>query len=201
VALPLSTATLIAGIVAAVGSTAVGVAAIIFAWRNMKATLSQQRQMAADERLWVEQRKVYQELAEWLAAHHLAGSDDPLYQPDVLSPYTSDPGQELEAKIRLFAIDSVATALSQLRGKAYFEIRVSQMFEAAMTSGGEFENHSFSKMMDWQHPNDAQRILDKARKEWDMVRQDLEIALRKVYQPSRNQSLSPRPWRGLMAPP
>jgi hypothetical protein len=81
-----ATATLVAGVVTAAGSTAVGISAIVFAWRNMKATLRQQRQMATDERLWHEQRKFYQDLAEWLVEHHLAGTDDPLNQPNVLLP-------------------------------------------------------------------------------------------------------------------
>lgn len=37
------TATLIAGLAAAVGSTAVGVMVIVFAWHNTKATLHQER--------------------------------------------------------------------------------------------------------------------------------------------------------------
>ncbi len=154
-ALPLSTATLIAGIVTAVGSTAVGVSAIVFAWRNVKVTLRQQRLIAADQRLWEAQRKVYQELAEWLAAHHLAGADDPFNQPNVLLPYTSDPGLELQAKARLFAVDPIVTALSRLRDDAIVEAKLSKIFKNAIEYGGMFEDYSLSKMMQWKHPNDA----------------------------------------------
>jgi hypothetical protein len=37
---------------------------VVVAWRNTQATLRQQRTMAADERLWQEQREVYRQLAE-----------------------------------------------------------------------------------------------------------------------------------------
>jgi len=200
-ALPLSTATLIAGIVTAVGSTAVGVSAIVFAWRNVKVTLRQQRLLAADQRPWEAQRKVYQELAERLAAHHLAGADDPFNQPNVLLPYTSDPGLELQAKARLFAVDPIVTALSRLRDDAIVEAKLSKIFKNAIEYGGMFEDYSLSKMMQWKHPNDAQRQLDKLREDWDAARQDLEIALREVYRPNLHQSPSPPRWPGLMSPP
>lgn len=201
VALTSATATLVAGVVTAVGSTAVGVSAIFFAWRNMKATLRQQRQMAADERLWAEQRTFYQELAEWLVDHHLAGSGDPLYQPNVLLPYTSDPGQALEAKARLFAADPIVAALLQLRDSGYSEAKVSEIFKAAMTSDKPFADHSLAKTMGWENPNDAQRELDRLRARWSDARRDLEEALRDLFQPELSRTASVPAWRGLMSPP
>jgi hypothetical protein len=196
------TATLIAGIVTAMGSTAVGISAIAFAWHNMKATLRQERTMAAEGRIWEQRRAVYQELAEWLAGHHLAGSDDPLSDPaDYLSSHTEDPGQELEAKVRLFGNDQVAAGVSHLREKAYAEDKILRAFKTAMAYPGSFEESSDSEKWHWKHPNDAQQLLNTKRQDWAASRQHLETTLREVYQPTQDRAPSRPAWRGLMSPP
>jgi hypothetical protein len=53
------TATLLASIIAASGSTLVGVAAVVFAWRQNVRTLMQQRRMAIEERLWQRREELY----------------------------------------------------------------------------------------------------------------------------------------------
>jgi hypothetical protein len=97
-------ATLVAGIVAALGSTGVGIAAICFAWLNTKATLTQQRAMATDERTWQDRRAAYQEIAEWLIKHQTIIPQGVNWKKGTLViRETADPGPELEAKARLHA--------------------------------------------------------------------------------------------------
>lgn len=69
-------ATLIAGIATAVGSTAVFISVVVFDPSSARAALHQQRLMAEHYRRWDQQRAVYQQLAEWLAGHRLAGRGD-----------------------------------------------------------------------------------------------------------------------------
>ncbi len=208
IALSLADATLIGGLVTGLASAAVGGAAIAFAWRSTANTLRQQRDLAADERKWRDQRSTYQELAQWLAANHLLGSDDPFYEPNVLSSWTFDPGQELEAKARLLAAKPVVDAVIQLRDKAKYEKILTDMFRAAMEahidSSVDFKDHSFSKTLKWNHPNDAQKQIDEARQAWDSARTQLEDALRDVFKPPDElpgstkaqpfDTMSPGPW-------
>lgn len=56
------TATLIASIVAAVGSATVGVTAVMFSWRTSRAALRQQEQLIAAEKLWERRADTYVDL-------------------------------------------------------------------------------------------------------------------------------------------
>jgi hypothetical protein len=62
------TATLVASIVTAGGSTLVGLGAIVLAWRHNLSTLLQQRQMASDERLGDRRIELYVQIIEVVAA-------------------------------------------------------------------------------------------------------------------------------------
>ena len=98
-----ATATLIAGIVAAVGSTTVGVVALVIAAKNTKRTLVQQREEAEfsrrasaeeearrrehewqktlDQRLWDRRTETYLSLLAWL------GDDAPTIPFEYIEPY------------------------------------------------------------------------------------------------------------------
>lgn len=69
------TATLIAAIVTALGSTIVGTAAVLFAWRQNVKTLIQQRQMALDERLGDRRIELYLAILEILLAKSALGAE------------------------------------------------------------------------------------------------------------------------------
>ena len=69
------TATLIAAIVTALGSTIVGTAAVMFAWRQNVKTLIQQRQMALDERLGDRRIELYLGILEILLAKSAPGTE------------------------------------------------------------------------------------------------------------------------------
>ena len=165
----------------------VGIVAILFAWWNTRATLAQQRTMAFDDRKWQEQRTAYQKIAEWLAANHLLGKDQPFYQHDPFDPWTSDPGMELEATARLFAANPVITALTELHSKAVLENNLAHAAQliasAASTRGTKFPDHEIAKTYGWKNPGDASRRLTELRDAWDVARTDLEKALRDVYRP------------------
>jgi Tfp pilus assembly protein PilV len=185
------TATLITGTAAAVGSTTVGVAAIYFSWRSTRESLQEQRKTASENRLWEEQRNVYQQLADWLAAHPVAGSSDPLYEVDVFSTWTSDPGQEVQGKARLFAHQPVLDALKRVRDAAYVEDKTAQMARIArdfVERGGTFEESQGAMAFGWKGPSDAHKDLKPLRESWTTSRDDLEAALRDVYREDRKEA-------------
>jgi hypothetical protein len=184
------TATLITGIAAAAGSTTVGVAAIYFSWRSTRESLQQQQKTASETRLWEEQRNVYQQLADWLATHPVAGSPDPLYEVDAFSTWTSDPGQEVEGKARLFAHGPVLDALKRVRDAAYLEDKTAQLAGIArdhVNRGGNFEESQGAQAFGWKGPGDAHRDLKPLRESWTKSRNDLENALREVYRQDRKE--------------
>jgi hypothetical protein len=183
VALSGQSVSLIMGIAPAV----VGLAAIVFAWCNTRATLKQQRVMASDDRKWQEQRIAYQKVAEWLASNHILGAGNPFYEQNKFAAWTSDPGNELEATARLFATEPVIKALACLRDKAITENALARAVELALSGtvsvDRPFSNHEISKTFGWTSPGDASRELTRLREAWNNARNDLEKALRDAYRP------------------
>ncbi len=183
-ALDQPTATLVAGILAAVCSSGVGIAAILFAWANTRTAFQQQRNIAEDDRRWTQQHAVYQDIAEWLATHQLAGRDEPLVEPDQFANWTSDPGMQLEGKARLFASQSVEQALIAVRKKALLEQSLADMARHTrerVERGYPFAESIFSESLEWKNPADAHRQLMEVREEWVIARANLEAALRDIY--------------------
>lgn len=178
------TATLIAGVVAAAGSTTVGVSAIVFAWRNTNATLRQQRKLADDARLWADRNATHQQIADWLVTHPLVGSEDPLYLPNPFSAWTSDPGPEIDGRARILATETVAAAIRRIRALAYEENKIAEAARRVMqyvADGGEFEESSLSRTFGWTTPNDPHQRLSALRASWTAARDDLLADIRKAY--------------------
>ena len=99
------TATLIAAIVTALGSTIVGTAAVLFAWRQNAKTLIQQRQMALDERLGDRRIELYLGILEILLARSASGAEGDGLRgllPKVVAFASEDVQQHVE---RLLAAD------------------------------------------------------------------------------------------------
>jgi hypothetical protein len=176
-----ATATLVAGLGAALGSTLVGVAAIAFAWANTRATLKQQRALAEDARLWSARDATHRQVAEWVAAHPLVGSQDPLYEPQLFSAWTFDPGSEIEGTAQVLATEAVADGVRTLRALAYEESTIAHAATLAIDAGGNFEDRELSKMFGWASPADPHRKLKELRTSWDGARAKLLKDLREAY--------------------
>jgi hypothetical protein len=102
-------ATLIAAIVTAMGSTLVGTAAVIFAWRQSLRTLIQQRQMATDERLSERRIALYLSVLEVLLVETDSSSmADALrrLQPQIVA-FASDEVQEVFEDLLASSVDAV----------------------------------------------------------------------------------------------
>jgi hypothetical protein len=179
-----ATATLIAGVAAAAGSTAVGVTAIFFAWRNTRATLRQERVLAADARLWSARDATHQQIADWLVAHPLVGSQDPLYEPNLFSAWTFDPGPEIDGRAQILATEAVAASVRQIRALAYEENKIAHaatLVASYAAGGGAFEESELSRMFGWTGPADAHQKLSALRESWNAARTKLLTDLRDAY--------------------
>jgi hypothetical protein len=187
IALNQPTATLIAGIAAALGSTTVAVIAVILTWRNTRATLTQQRTMADDERIWQDQRATYLKIAKWAASHHLPDETFlEVEEIEELSAWTADPGETLTAKARLFAVNEpVINALTDLH--AYWTTERLILETAEFLQGheklnnGKFDDQQLAKMYGWKDLADARKSLHKPREAWAKARDRLENALSEIY--------------------
>lgn len=171
------TATLIAGVFAAAGSTAVGVAAIFFGTRQARRGLELQR----DERLWKQRDEVYQELERWLAGNRWP--HEPHREPE-----RWETSREMEARIRLYASDEVISAFERLTELADHVVVMAGQFERAREEGDEPGSAGFALTNPalshgWKTWGDAKRSLDALLEELDEERTRLEAALRKIYRP------------------
>jgi hypothetical protein len=181
VALSNQSVTLITG----TASSAVAIVAVAFTWWNTRATLKQQRALAFDDRKWQERQGVYQEIAEWLSTHYLLSKDNPLYEQDMFTPWTSDPGRALEAKARLFASEPVAKALADLRSSATNERSLIDAVKRSLDKaeeGGRLFPRELEKSFEWNAPDVTWKV-NSLRRDWTKSLNDLEQALREAYGP------------------
>jgi hypothetical protein len=145
------TATLVAGVTAALGSVLIGVLALYFAWRNTRATLRNQLLLA--ERLEVAKLEAtaHLSIAVWLGQHPVPRGDEPLDGNPPVGPHLSMPGHELLAQAHLFAAENVWQLFAKLRDIAYLENEPS-----------------------------SRTPLAGLREDWVSTRAELEVALRRA---------------------
>ena len=102
------TATLIAAIVTAIGSTIVGTAAVLFAWRQNAKTLIQQRQMALDERLGDRRIELYLGILQILVAKSAPVTEADGLR-DLLPKVVAFASEDVQQHVERFILASVAS--------------------------------------------------------------------------------------------
>ncbi len=176
------TATLVAGLAAAIGSTLIGALALLFAWRSTQATMRQQVLLADRREVSKVEAAVHEEIAEWLGKHPLLGEGEIFYEHDPFATYTSIPGQKLLARAQLFADNSIWEPFVALRQIGYLENEYARA--AKLIMGGldrmAFADSSIASVLRWEGPADAHRELTALRTRWIAARTELQQSLRTV---------------------
>ncbi|MBA2952121.1 hypothetical protein GON03_19080 [Nocardioides sp. MAH-18] len=201
------TATLIAGVTAAVGSTAVGLTALFFAARNTSKTLNQQAaeadrgrahdwRRAREQRLWDRRNDAYQALLEWLdgPGHAIGpweierGLEGDMFSVGPPAPgeapsyprQTVDPPAELVAVVEMFGSDEVVEKLRALQDCALRERRyeISLRFDVILRL--QDDQPDVAAIAD--DNRERSRMTRVAREDWNVARGELWATVRAEYQ-------------------
>jgi ABC-type nickel/cobalt efflux system permease component RcnA len=163
------TATLVAGVTAALGSVLIGVLALYFAWRNTRATLRHQLLLAEHHEVAKLEATAHMSIAVWLGQHSLLREGAVLDSNPPLEPHLPMPSNELMAQAHLFAAENVWRLFARMREIACLENESSRRVQLAMESV----------------QRDPGRTLPELREDWVSTRAELEVALRRASRRER----------------
>lgn len=178
------TATLVAGVTAALGAVLVGVLALYFAWRITRATLRQQLLLAERREVARAERDAHRAIALWLGRHPVLNEGALFVRNPPFEPHLSVPNHRLLAQAGLSAADGVWERFLRMREIARLENELSRTAQGALEStqatGTAFGETANAQAAGWASPQDAARTLQRLREDWVAARADLEATLRRT---------------------